>query len=249
VPTNIEFAPEAPIQDARTAVQTGYSESKWVAERFVQLSSEKRYLNANVIRVGLLTGSSSGFWDTAHWVPALVQSGAYIGCIPDGEAVSTSPPFSGLTVIFSKVVSWIPINDAAAAIVDMRECMNETLHMVHPRPTTWRAVMDPLAALLGVPLVPYKEWFARLKATAEFASDAPEAIPAALKLLDFFQHGLKPVSNRESMGLLPKVVSQKGARAWRRPYVQPLGAAEAKLWIRYWHQVGFIPRFIPVSTA
>jgi hypothetical protein len=122
--------------------------------------------------------------------------------------------------------------------------MNETLHLIHPCPTTWRAVMDPLAELLGVPLVPYKEWFARLKATAEFAADAPEAIPAALKLLDFFQHGLKPAVNRECMGFVPKVASHKGARASRRlqnGHVQPLGAREAKVWIGYWRQVGFIP--------
>jgi hypothetical protein len=101
--------------------------------------------------------------------------------------------------------------------------------------------MDPLAALLGVPLVPYKEWFARLKATAEFAS---EASLSALKLLDFFQHGLKPAANKESMGLLPKVASQKGVRTSQtlvNGHVQSLGTAEAELWIWYWREIGFIP--------
>ncbi|KAF7348023.1 putative polyketide synthase [Mycena sanguinolenta] len=154
---NIASAPEAPIVDAAVADRTGYVGSKWVGERLVQIASETRYLNTNVIRVGLLTGSANGAWDVSHWFPSLIQSGVHIGCLPEGD----------------DVISWIPISDAAAAIVDMQGTMNETLHLVHPKPTTWKVVIEPLASALNVPLVPYAEWFARLKSTAEFVHSKP----------------------------------------------------------------------------
>ncbi|KAJ6466075.1 hypothetical protein C8R47DRAFT_946332, partial [Mycena vitilis] len=86
------------------------------------------------------------------------------------------------------------------------DSMNDTLHLVHPRPTTWGAVMAQIASIMNVPLVPYREWLARLKGTAEFASQGT----TALKLLDMFELGLKSTVNRESMGMLPNVMSNKG---------------------------------------
>ncbi|KAJ6569386.1 hypothetical protein B0H19DRAFT_939587, partial [Mycena capillaripes] len=216
-----------PILDSKIATISGYAESKWVGERLVQLASERQYLNTNVIRVGLLTGSTNGSWDTSHWVPALVQSGVHIGCLPDGDDVRT---------FYS--------SDAAAAIVDMQSSMNETLHLVHPRPTTWKAVMEPLASLIGVPLVPYAEWFARLKSTAEFTTRTSKGA-SALKLLSYFQLGLKPAPNRESMGLLPKAVSDKGLRASKAlmdKELLPLNSTDVEKWVRYWGGVGLLPQ-------
>jgi hypothetical protein len=143
-------------------------------------------------------------------------------------------------------ISWIPINDAAAAIVDMHTCINETLHLVHPRSTTWNAVIEPLASNLGVPLVPYAEWFARLKNAAETAPRQHRTQNmAALKLLDFFRLGLKPAANTESMGLLPKVVADKGihvSETLMREDLSPLGSADVKKWLSYWRGVGFLPQ-------
>ncbi|KAF8166302.1 acyl transferase domain-containing protein [Mycena galopus ATCC 62051] len=223
---HIMLAPEAPINDAKVAVQTGYAESKWVAERLVQNAVELGLLHANVIRVGQLTGGDNGSWDTKQWIPALVQSGVHVGCLPDGD----------------DVISWIPIGVAAAAILDMQSSVDDTFHLVHPRPTTWRAVMKPLASILDVPLVPYAEWFSRLKSTAEFTTSGDLA---ALKLMDFFRMGLKRGANRESMGLLPKVVASKGMHASETLMNEDLallGRADAENWVRYWREVGFLPR-------
>ncbi|KAJ7661571.1 acyl transferase domain-containing protein [Mycena polygramma] len=222
-------APELPVFDPKIAAISGYVESKWVGERLVQIASERRYLNTNVIRVGQLTGSGNGSWDISHWVPALVQSGVHIGCLPDG----------------TDTISWIPISSAAAAIVDMQTTMNETLHIVHPRPTTWKTVMQPLASLIGVPLVPYVEWFARLRSTAEFTIPGKAKAAIALRLLDYFQLGLQPTApNRESMGLLPKVVSDKGvvaSDALKDEQLLPLSSTDVEKWVRYWRGVGLLP--------
>ncbi|KAJ7192838.1 acyl transferase domain-containing protein, partial [Mycena pura] len=227
LPASLARAPESIITDARVAVASGYTESKWVGERLVQLASQKRYVNANVVRVGQLSGSAAGAWETWQWVPALAQSGQFLGCLPDGD----------------DTVSWIPIDTAAAAVVDMLGTMNETLHLVHPQPTTWRAVMQPLATALGVPLVPYAEWFARLKATADFAGHGARSLEA-LKMLDFFQQGLRPIPVRESMGLAPKVAMYKGTRASQTLQGDdaqvPLGAEDVEKWVHYWREIGFL---------
>ncbi|KAJ7730966.1 putative polyketide synthase [Mycena maculata] len=96
---SIVLAPESPIEDAKIAVRTGYGESKWVGERLVQIASQRGYLNANVIRVGQLTGSVNGSWSTTHWFPALVQSGVHIGCLPDGNDVRVSIFFQKILTI------------------------------------------------------------------------------------------------------------------------------------------------------
>ncbi|KAJ7157757.1 putative polyketide synthase [Mycena filopes] len=217
-------APEAPILDPKVAARSAYVESKWVAERLVQMASEEQHLNANVIRVGLLTGSPNGSWDTAHWVPALAQSAVHIGCLPDGDGP----------------VSWLPINTAAAAIVEMRNSMNQTLHLIHPRPATWKTIMEPFASAMNVPLVPYAEWFARLRGTAEFAAGNV----AALRLVDLFQFGLTPTVNKESMGLLPRVLSDRGTKAapiLLDEKLTPLGPTDVRKWVHYWRAVGFLP--------
>ncbi|KAF8972154.1 hypothetical protein BDZ97DRAFT_1636524, partial [Flammula alnicola] len=61
------------------------------------------------------------------------------------------------------LISWIPADLAAAAIVEMQETSNKMLHLVHPKPSNWGTIMTHLEKLLNVPLVPYEEWFAHLE--------------------------------------------------------------------------------------
>ncbi|KAL6304755.1 hypothetical protein BKA93DRAFT_261672 [Sparassis latifolia] len=237
------LAPEAPILDAEVAAQTGYLESKWVGERLVQIAAEKMSLRTNVIRIGLLTGSDNGAWDTAHWLPALVQSGPHVGCLPDGN----------------DFISWLSMDLAAAAIVDMRDTMGETLHLVHPRPVTWDTIMKPIASVLAVPLVPYREWFARLQssvldtASASNNSKAGDRVSGstidALKLMDMYRLGMKNLNphrrtSTESMGLLPKVASQKAFHAsatlMDERLCPPLCPGDANKWVHYWQSINFL---------
>ncbi|CCM02247.1 uncharacterized protein FIBRA_04328 [Fibroporia radiculosa] len=226
-------APEAAILDAKAAVQNGYLESKWIAERLVQLAAQMTRLKTNVIRVGLLTGSASGSWDTRHWFPALVQSATYD-------------------------VSWLTTPLAAAAIVDMCNVPNETLHIIHPRPVKWATIIEPLASRLKVPLVPYDEWFARLenigisglsasKPSGGRDREADDRI--ALRLLQFFRKGCDHVgshtSHMESKGFLPPVQSQKGrtaSPALSGSDVVQLSSHDVDRWVGTWKSIGFLPQ-------
>jgi len=111
--------------------------------------------------------------------------------------------------------------------------------------------MKVLATTLGVPLVPYVEWIARLESSAHDADDdsAPgahvENRRAALKLTHFYRIGLNASShNTESMGLLPNVASNKGLKAsaaLQDETVQPLNEQDVEKWVAYWREIGFLP--------
>ncbi|ESK96774.1 hypothetical protein Moror_6646 [Moniliophthora roreri MCA 2997] len=223
--------PEAPItrpEDAK--LPGGYLESKWIAERLVQIQSEDMNIRANVVRVGLITGGLNGIWDSSHWLPTLVESGLHVGCLPEGDGVA----------------SWIPIDLAAAAIIECHSTMNETIHIVHPRPVPWNTLIAPIAEDLQLPLVPVREWITRLEHMNEF-SNSPRAqkIPA-FALLDFYREGARNAAAQaspESMGMLPSVASTKGTASsvtLSNPELPQLGISHVKAWLRYWKDIGFL---------
>ncbi|EED82934.1 predicted protein [Postia placenta Mad-698-R] len=221
---NVQAISLIQILSPEVAVQSGYTESKWIAERLVQTAAQSLSLNASVIRVGLLSGSVNGSWDTNHWFPALVQSAEYLGCLPEGH----------------EIVSWIPVDLAAATIVDMCDIAADTLHLVHPQPVGWNAIMEPLASKLNVPLVPYVEWLARLESLAEdgdvHATHAGKTDKAALRLLYVYRKAFAtPERLEESMGLMPRVAMDKAEGS-----TQQLGPEDVERWLSYWRVTGFM---------
>lgn len=75
---------EKPTLDGSIAVGTGYGESKWIAERILQIASEKTSLKPLIVRVGQLAGGSrNGAWSTKEWFHSLVKSGVLVHCLPD----------------------------------------------------------------------------------------------------------------------------------------------------------------------
>jgi thioester reductase-like protein len=84
---------EAPVESAipaRSAVGVGYGESKYVAERILQAVSEVTPLRPVCVRVGQMTGTVSGAWNSTDWVPAIARSGQVLGMLPDRADVSSS---------------------------------------------------------------------------------------------------------------------------------------------------------------
>ena len=72
---------EKPL-DAHVAAGTGYSESKWVSESILSIASKETGLPTVSVRVGQMTGSVSGAWNAQEWMPSLLKSSVYLGCIP-----------------------------------------------------------------------------------------------------------------------------------------------------------------------
>jgi nucleoside-diphosphate-sugar epimerase len=69
------------------ALGSGYSESKWVTERLLQVAATQTSLCPIIARVDQVSGSSNGYWKKAEWFPSLVQSATIIKCLPDSPTV------------------------------------------------------------------------------------------------------------------------------------------------------------------
>lgn len=72
---------EAPVE-ADVAVGSGYGESKWVAESILWLAGRQTVLKPIVARVGQVSGGVNGCWNASEWIPSIVQSAAFVKCLP-----------------------------------------------------------------------------------------------------------------------------------------------------------------------
>ncbi|KAE9394813.1 CurK protein [Gymnopus androsaceus JB14] len=220
---------EEPLADPGQAISTGYAESKWVAEQIIHTAHSLSGVNTCVLRVGLLCGSVNGIWDTNHWFPSLVQSSDYVGCLPDGDTL----------------VSWLPMEMAAAAIVDLRDSPSTVVNIVHPCPIKWGTLMGELAEYLHVPLIPYAEWFGCLEGISreQVASSKTSSAEGAIKLLDMFREGVKPHPSFESMGLLPTASFTKAldsSPTLKRAQQKHLERSVFQAWVDKWRMKGFL---------
>ena len=70
-----------------SALGSGYGESKWVSEQILKNAAEATSLHTISVRVGQLTGATSGAWKVTEWFPSLVCSSVYLKCLPDVDKV------------------------------------------------------------------------------------------------------------------------------------------------------------------
>ncbi|KLO13762.1 acetyl-CoA synthetase-like protein [Schizopora paradoxa] len=145
------------LMEASSAVWSGYSESKWVCEEILANVASETPLRPVIIRVDQLSGmSTNGFWTVRDWVPAIFTSSVHIGCLPDAGGA----------------VSWIPIDIAAQAVVEMRDAEYQVLHISHPKPTKWSTIVRHASQLLDIPTVPFDVWLSNLETASRRISGA-----------------------------------------------------------------------------
>ena len=71
----------------------GYSQSKWVSERMLEVAAEQTSLQPVIIRVGQVSGGVNGCWNPLEWIPGIVQSASLTKALPSlGKAISLLPP-------------------------------------------------------------------------------------------------------------------------------------------------------------
>ena len=71
-------------------------------------------------------------------------------------------------------MTWIPVDDVAAAVSDLlfAPTLPPLLNVVHPKPVSWEAIMNVICAELKVSLgiVPLKDWLDRVETLSHNAS-------------------------------------------------------------------------------
>ena len=99
---------------------TGYARSKHIAEAVLGEFTDQ--IHIGICRVGQISGpvpsekSVTGTWKKSEWLPSLVLSSKYLGCLPESLGAVSShfqpDPEGG-------VVDWVPIDRTADVIVDL----------------------------------------------------------------------------------------------------------------------------------
>ena len=78
---------EEVLSNPEIPVGTGYSESKWVAERILDAAAERTALRPVVVRLGQVCGEGNGTWNEKEWFPSLMKSALTLGCLPSLDGV------------------------------------------------------------------------------------------------------------------------------------------------------------------
>ncbi|KAF8990836.1 hypothetical protein BDQ17DRAFT_1433510 [Cyathus striatus] len=218
------------------ATGNGYTKSKWISEKILANIAKMTNLRPLVVRVGQLSGGVNGCWNLHEWFPAVVHSTSVLQCIPDED----------------KMVSWIPVNIAARAMVDFLSSdfnSYRTVHLTHPKPISWHIIAQAISRQLSIPTVPLSEWFTKLEEllnvkahknnhNVELLQDVP-----ALRLLPFLRKlVMVDLHSREAMGFpeLGNVLAVSMSPTLSDPSIGILGDSDVRSWIGYWRGKGLL---------
>ncbi|THV08159.1 acetyl-CoA synthetase-like protein [Dendrothele bispora CBS 962.96] len=230
--------PESPVSP-KVASVSGYTQSKWVSEQIIQNASSTAGLHSVIVRLGQACGSPNGSWNRKEWLPALVRSAPFLGCIPDDD----------------REISWIPADLVARAFRDFLDTPNvnaETqrnpsfVHLIHPRPVQWSTLARTIGSKLNVDVVPFTTWLEKLEEVGKKDKNAEEKI-SALRILPSYQ-GMAAKYNNGSgsheqaeleeeafgMTLIKNENAKRLSKTLADPDVPQLGQEDLMRWLAYW---------------
>ncbi|KAI0031502.1 acetyl-CoA synthetase-like protein [Vararia minispora EC-137] len=208
---------EQPIKDPRISAGMGYGESKWVSETILLNAREQVGLRSGVVRVGQVSGDTRiGGWNKQEWVGAIAKASQLVGALPSRG---------------SEAVSWVPVDIVAAALIEMARSNEPVLHLNAPKPATWDTIFGAFARGLGLPLIPYDEWVARVSAAAE--ANTREEHVSAFALTDFFK---KAHFGEDAVMALDRSMKTSSTLA----HMTPLGEQDAMRYLEYWRRIGHL---------
>lgn len=237
--------PEEIIKDSAVTQPLGYAQSKYIAERLLDLAYTKSGIDACCLRVGQIAGpvgTSQGAWNQTEWFPALVTSSKALNLLPDN--------LEGLGH-----VDWIPVNTLADVVVELvnhgirgsnssnssthERTRTPIYHLVNPSTTAWSELCPVVQRCLQsaggkeVKVVKYAEWLKALHASAAGTKTQEdfERNPA-VKILDFFD-GLQASSEiNEATVSLSTERAKSQSKALRN--CGPVTAEWMELWMKQW---------------
>ncbi|KAG6835445.1 hypothetical protein H0H93_001393 [Arthromyces matolae] len=253
--------PEEIVTDASAGAGMGYGASKYIAER-ASFSSRhlshyilaKSGLKMTTFRIGQLYGPASarGIWDATEWLPIFLKTCIALGCYPDVKGMLDGR----LNDYFYQFITWVPMDIAAAAIVEaalVAETLPQAVNLVNPRPTDNGLLNEYLISttkkLLGkhLDLVSMKRWLSMVEERSIGAgADTLREIPA-ISLLPYFREMSKSVDRMLDSKILseiqfPNYANDKMCRISPNAMkeLQPLQKSEVEMWFRYWQEINFL---------
>ncbi|MBV9789530.1 MAG: thioester reductase domain-containing protein, partial [Chloroflexi bacterium] len=141
------------------SIDSGYVQTKWVAEHLV-MAAKERGLPVSIYRPGRITGHSvTGACNTDDFISRLLMGWLQMGSAPE----------------LNMVENFAPVDFVAQTIVHLslqRETLGQIVHVLNPEWTDFRALAQALRNM-GYPVTiqPYTEWLADLHAIAQSEDD------------------------------------------------------------------------------
>lgn len=143
---------------------------------------------------------------------------------------------------------------AASAIIDMLHSSSQTLHIVHPNPSSWSTTMRTIGSVLNLPLVPFSEWVSKLEASANSLDQQGGGAASlrsnpSLALLDFYKHMGRAfedapkefdVEGKEAGGIARLSTDKSTGESESLKNAPTITEQDAKRWIGYWRAKGFL---------
>ncbi|THV08176.1 acetyl-CoA synthetase-like protein [Dendrothele bispora CBS 962.96] len=208
----------------QVASTSGYTQSKWVSEQIIQNASTAG-LHSVIVRLGQACGSPNGSWNRKEWLPALVRSAPFLGCIPDDD----------------REISWIPADLVARAFRDFLDTPI-FVHLIHPRPVRWSDLARTIGSKLNVDVVPFTTWIKKLEQVGKKDKNAEEKI-SALRILPSYQgmaakysgsHEQTELEEAFGMTLIGNENAKRLSKTLADPDAPQLGQEDLMRWLAYW---------------
>ena len=221
--------PESIVSNPLVSLEMGYGESKYVAERLVEVGARSG-LKASILRVGQIAGplarSSHGEWNKTEWFPILLKTSLSLGCIPNELGL----------------IDWIPVDTLAHIISDLiqKPSAAEQLtvyNLVNPQKSEWKSLLPVVLDRWGLKAVAFADWIEALSnAGANFGEGTKLSLDSlpALKVKEFFVNmaaDLKGSSNRAMSFVTTN--GKEGSPAMAR--LGPIDAEAMETWLDQWN--------------
>ncbi|UEA85464.1 non-ribosomal peptide synthetase [Tsukamurella paurometabola] len=204
----------------------GYPQSKWVAERIVELAAASG-VRSTILRPGLLTGaldSGATNTDDAFW--NLVRSIATVGAAP--------------SEMLDQTLEMTPVDRAAEAMVEILRTGAEplrTLEVGSGSQVSWREIVEALRrGGFAIEPVPGAEFLDRQ--TAAFRS-RPEVAEALARSILLIRAGLERDTSGTGGAFVPTAVAD--GRIGLDGDRDPVGDAGLDVYVDYLVRIGFLP--------
>ncbi len=158
---NLEIVSETTPIDRSEQIESGYTQSKWVAEKLVTIARD-RDLPVTIYRPGRISGhSQTGVCNSNDHTFRMIRGCIELGTVPQDDSL----------------VNLTPVDYAVEAIVHLSsqpESLGKTFHLFNPQPTPWSEVVNSII-FLGYPLkqLDYQQWRKELLTTVERSPDHP----------------------------------------------------------------------------
>ncbi|KAL7622054.1 hypothetical protein AAE478_007555 [Parahypoxylon ruwenzoriense] len=208
------IVPESAMQDPLVSAPMGYTEAKWVCERFLDYMGEcfSDQVEPIIVRIGQLSGpeGTPGIWKTEEHIPVLVQASQKLGAFP----------------LLDGVASWLPVDRAAQSLVEVLVHKGKQERFVHLENPVRQRLSD-IFAIMGYEMrlphpviIPFEQWLERateieaIRSLEGFFKDHFRALAAGAVILDTTKSRGLSKTLSASGGLTGELITEY-IRRWR----------------------------------